>query len=333
MIYYNPIKSSAINHNIISPSTMGLIENPNLPMSNSSNINPIKRKVGRPRNDSKRLLLEKEIDPFEEDELISHRTKSGRIVKLNPDIAKIFQVDQEYVPVTEPVKPIVVIPENPPQPVFQSLPEQPKKPRKISSQFRCPTCKKIYLGKNKMNHHFKLFPDHRPKSADNESALFNHLMMMVRQKRNNRDMANVFFKELSNFVTHCEKLTPKLITNQENHPNTHHQKIDKHAASVLRINPGFYKLNMNVFDKSFKFDNPTEVIQQNEQQQQEQQINEELNESEPEVIEAGHEVIKALDDVPSLDGNEVNLLIRQTCSNELTNLTNISDIVGETEDF
>lgn len=43
----------------------------------------------------------------------------------------------------------------------------------------------------------------------------------------------------------------------------------------------------------------------------------------------GNEVIKALDDVPSLDGNEVNLLIRQT--NELTNLTNISDIVGETE--
>lgn len=312
---------------------MGLVENPNLPQfPSSSNANqtiPMKRKVGRPRNDSKRPMIEKEIDPFEEDELISHRTKSGRIVKLNPDIAKIFQVDPDYVPVVEPIKPVVVIPEIPQQPVFQSLPEQPKKPRKISSQFRCPTCKKIYLGKNKMNHHFKLFPDHRPKSADNESALFNHLMMMVRQKRNNRDMANVFFKELSNFVTHCEKLTPKLITNQENHPNTHHQKIDKHAASVLRINPGFYKLNMNVFDKSFKFDSPIEpTIQQNEPN-----VNEESHESEPEVIETGHEVIKALDDVPSLDGNEVNLLIRQTCTNELTNLTNISDIVGETEDF
>lgn len=318
---------------------MNLIANPAIPQPSisSSMIFPVKRKVGRPRNDSKKLL--QEIDPFEEDELISHRTKSGRIVKLNPDIAKIFKVDSDnpYNPPPEPPQPVIVIPQPriSPQPVFQSLPEQPRKPRKISSQFRCPTCKKVYLGKNKMSQHFKAKPDHRPKSADNESALFNHLMTLVRQKRNNRDMANVFFKELSNFVTICEKLTPKLITNQENHPNTHHQKIDKHAASVLRINPGNYKLNMNVFDKSFKFDSPAEQPNHAQQEHVENHHEEHHHESEPEVevIEAGHEVIKALDDVPSLDGNEVNLLIRQTCTNELTNLTNISDIVGETDDF
>lgn len=182
-----------------------------------------------------------------------------------------------------------------------------------------------------MNHHFKLFPEHRPKASGNESVLFSHLMSMVRQKKKNKDMADVFFKELSNFVQLCEKLTPKLITNKDNHPNTHHHIVDKNAASLLRINPGNYRLNMNVFDKSFKVDNPVEPAHHDEPE------NESINHSdehhddhhELEPVATGNEVIKALDDVPSLDGNEVNLLIRQT--NELTNLTNISDIVGEAE--
>lgn len=299
----------------------------------------VKRKVGRPRNDSKRPI-EKELDPFEDDELISHRTKSGRIVKLNPDIAKIFQIEPDAELALEPQtiihNPIIEV--QPQQQQQQSqlltgLKEPPKKPRKISSEFRCTTCKKIYLGKNKMNHHFKLFPDHRPKSSGNESVLFSHLMSMVRQKKKNKDMADVFFKELSNFVQLCEKLTPKLITNKDNHPNTHHHIVDKNAASLLRINPGNYRLNMNVFDKSFKVDNPTpEPIHHDEEPENESishsdEHHDDHHELEP--VASGKEVIKALDDVPSLDGNEVNLLIRQT--NELTNLTNISDIVGETE--
>ena len=300
---------------------------------------PVKRKVGRPRNDSKRPI-EKESDPFEDDELISHRTKSGRIVKLNPDIAKIFQIDQEVT--LEPQIPSLIthtpIPEIIPQQqepkLLPGLKEPPKKPRKISSEFRCTTCKKIYLGKNKMNHHFKLFPDHRPKASENESALFSHLMTMVRQKKKNKDMADVFFKELSNFVQLCEKLTPKLITNQDN-PNTHHHTIDKNAASLLRINPGNYRLNMNVFDKNFKLDKPIEPIMHEEAENEAIHHSDELNHDdhhhhELEPVVTGNEVIKALDELaPSLDGNEVNLLIRQT--NELTNLTNISDIVGEAE--
>lgn len=293
----------------------------------------VKRKVGRPRNDSKRPI-EKELDPFEDDELISHRTKSGRIVKLNPDIAKIFQIDPDVTPVEAQMIPMlnthIPIPEAiPQQKLLPGLKEPPKKPRKISSEFRCTTCKKIYLGKNKMNHHFKLFPDHRPKASENESALFSHLMTMVRQKKKNKDMADVFFKEISNFVQLCEKLTPKLITNQENLPNTIHHTIDKNAASLLRINPGNYRLNMNVFDKNFKLDNPVEPIL-HEEPDIEGTHHSDDHHHEMEPVVTGNEVIKALDELaPSLDGNEVNLLIRQT--NELTNLTNISDIVGEAE--
>jgi hypothetical protein len=323
----------------MSPSSLGLFQNFSAPSTSQQfqvkapQTIPGKRKVGRPRNDSKRPI-EKEMDPFEDDELVSHRTKSGRIVKLNPDIAKIFQIEPDpEPPVDVPIQKIVItnpVPEVPAQQqepkLLPGLKEPPKKPRKISSEFRCTTCKKIYLGKNKMNHHFKLFPDHRPKASGNESVLYSHLMSIVRQKKKPTAMADVFFKELSNFVQMCEKLTPKLITNKD-HPNTHHHIVDKNAASLLRINPGHYRLNMNVFDKNFKVDNPIEVIPDEEPEHEENLDNSENHddhhEMETELIEAGNEVIKALDDVPSLDGNEVNLLIRQT--NELTNLTNISD--------
>lgn len=299
---------------------------------------PLRRKVGRPRNDSKRPV-EKEIDVFDEDELISHRTKSGRIVKLNPDIAKIFQIEQDvHTPVEPHVQIIKHIPEievnvqPPPVQLLPGLKEPPKKPRKISSEFRCKTCKKIYLGKNKMNHHFKLFPDHRQKAPENESVLFSHLMSLVRQKKRNHDQADVFFKELSNFVQHCEKLTPKLITNKDN-PNTHHHIIDKNAASLLRINPGNYRLNMNVFDKNFKIDSPAIEEIQEEREPETILDNSDNNlddhhDLEPEGIR-NEVMMKVLDDVPSLDGNEVNLLTSLRQTNELTNLTNISDIVGE----
>lgn len=357
VIYYNPFYSKTIHHTIMTPSMLGLVEKPLVVGAPSTSqikneqtapvIAPtvVKRKVGRPRNDSKRPIVEKDVDPFEEDDLISHRTKSGRIVKLNPEIAKIFQSE----PASTFSQPQIQVPTVVQTPATQAqpMPSEPKllpgltepptkKPRKISSEFRCTTCKKIYLGKNKMNNHFKLFPDHRPKTSEAESVLFSHLMTMVRQKRKNKDMADVFFKEISNFVQHCEKLTPRLITNKDNHPNTHHHIVDKNAASLLRINPGNYRLNMNVFDKSFKLDNPVE-----EEPEEPHEIvldssdnhddhHEDIHETAPSLVN-GNEVIKALDaiNVPSLDGNEVNLLIRQT--NELTNLTNISDIVGETE--
>lgn len=333
------------------PSMLGLLESV-APSTSQQTVEtpvkptPVKRKVGRPRNDSKRPI-EKEIDLFEEDDMVSHRTKSGRIVKLNPEIAKIFQSEPPSIAASSQpqaqlpsivhnliveAQPIQVEPK-----LLPGLTEPPKKIRKISSEFRCTSCKKIYLGKNKMKNHFKLFPDHRPKASETESVLFMHLMTMVRQKKKNKDMADVFFKEISNFVQHCEKLTPRLITNKDNHPNTHHHVVDKNAASLLRINPGNYRLNMNVFDKNFKLDNPVEEPPEESEEPEavldssdnhEDQHDDHLQ---PVPLVNGNEVIKALDaiNVPSLDGNEVNLLIRQT--NELTNLTNISDIVGETE--
>jgi hypothetical protein len=91
----------------------------------------------------------------------------------------------------------------------------------------------------------------------------------------------------------------------------------------LRINPGNYRLNMNVFDKDFKFDNPSEPLSHNDEVEDISENHDDHNESQAPNPKPLH-----LDDVPSLDGNEVNLLIRQT--NELTNLTNIS---LETEDF
>lgn len=342
VIYFNPTTSRVINHNVMAPSSLGLTLSASTSSQSSqarpaANV-PVKRKVGRPRNDSKRPI-EKE-EPFEDDEMISHRTKSGRLIKLNPEIAKIFQIDQDTPTpmVVQPVvhQPIVEVPKPEPK-LLPGLKEPPKKPRKISSEFRCKTCKKIYLGKNKMAHHFKLFPDHRPKAPENESVLFSQLMTMVQQKKKNKDMANLFFKEISNFVQLCEKLTPKLITNKDDHPNTHHHIVDKNAASLLRINPGNYRLNMDVFDKNFQIspDKPEKVPEEEHEHElasinSSEEHHDDHHDHHHQAVVSGNEVIKALDDVPSLDGNEVNLLIRQT-PNELTNLTNISDIVGETD--
>lgn len=263
-----------------------------------------------------------------EKELISHRTKYGRVIKINKDVAKILQVENEMMPLDSEINQLPVQPVQKPN-LLPAL-EPPRKQRKISSEFRCTTCKKVYLGRNKMNHHLKLHPDHR--ALSNESNLFSHLLKLVRQKKNNQDMAGLFFKELSNFVQQCEKFTPKLITNKEHLTSVHPYVIDKNSASVLRINPGEYMLNMSVFDKDFKFDsNP---IEHEEHRAIEEEIHS-MNNSETieenhhhELIEANNqEVIKALEDISNdVDGNEVNLLlIRQT--NELTNLTNISDII------
>lgn len=328
-MYYNQNTSKLINFNIVLPSAVGLKSND---MANYDFQEvPMKRKVGRPRNDTKKLYqnstTHQQLVSQMEKELVSHRTKYGRVIKINKDVAKILQVENEMIPLSNEINQLPV--QNVAQkPSLLPAIEPPRKQRKISSEFRCTTCKKVYLGRNKMNHHLKLHPDHR--ALSNESNLFDHLLKLVRQKKTNQDMAGLFFKELSNFVQQCEKFTPKLITNKE-HPNVHPHVIDKNSASVLRINHGEYMLNMSVFDKDFKFDsNP---IEHEEQRAIEEEIS--MNNSETieenhhhELIEAnGHEVIKALDDAQSLDGNEVNLLIRQTQTNELTNLTNISDII------
>ncbi|KAG5683429.1 hypothetical protein PVAND_012710 [Polypedilum vanderplanki] len=329
VIYYNPTNSKVINYKIIEPLDLNLV-NDNGESEGNFNQAPIKkrRKVGRPRNDAKKLNQQQQQpiskSVMEQDEdIINHRTKYGRIIKFTPEVAKMLQVDESRNLITMPetiVQSAQVI--DPQQQQPQQLEQPIRKQRKISSEFRCITCKKVYLGKNKMNHHLKLNPDHR--AFSNESDLFSHLMKLVRQKKTNEAKANVFFKELSSFVQQCEKFTPKLITNKElSDPNVHHHKIDKNAASVLRINPGTYSINMNVFDRNFKFDNPNNLHHQEELP--EHSINNIVHNIEEEVHqENGHnEVMKALD--VSLDGNEVNLLIPQTT--ELTNLTNISDII------
>ncbi|CAO1382104.1 unnamed protein product [Diamesa tonsa] len=324
VVYYNPAQSKRIDYFIPTPESMGLVKSKSLYQETESTSTPkstVKRKVGRPRNIHKRPIEETE-DSIEID-ATARRTKFGRITKLNSNVAKIYEVEQHTNASTEPSsfvsnipqKMILTMPDNlsipQDKPIQNALSEPPKRKRKISSEFRCSTCQKIYLGKNKMNQHYKLNPNHKPIKSECDSVLFTHLMGLVRQKKTNNEMAQFFVKELSMFLEKIQKLTPKLITSNEI-PNSFDQMIDKNAAVLLRINPGEYKLNMNVFDKTFKLDNPIE----------QQQI---TDHQEDTTIHHDDQIKKSLDDVRSLDGTEVNLLIRGT--NELTNLTNISDLV------
>jgi ATP-dependent 26S proteasome regulatory subunit len=126
------------------------------------------------------------------------------------------------------------------------------------------------------------------------------------------------------------------------------QKIDKNAAGLLRINCGEYRLNLNVFDKNFNLD----VVPRNEEDKSEthendleshedenyeyhdKRFHEEHIESSTINLNTSPETVKNMNqneihnlEIPSLDCTEVNNIIRST--QELTNLTNISDIVGD----
>ena len=329
IIFYDLSQLSLINHHCtLSPELLGLSQDKNL-------VPKVKKKVGRPKNEEKRAEERKylQIKPLEMIQLRTvdaFRTKSGRPVKVNQGVdTSIFSPNQflfesKMTSDDEMFKSHIQFSKT--QSKSQeliSLTEPPRKQRKISSQFRCSFCKKIYLGKNKMNHHYKSFPNHRLPQNDHESKLFSHLMSMVREKRSNEEMAAEFFREVSTFVQLCEKLTPKLITNLDSE-NTHQQVIDKNAASLLRINPGNYKINMNVFDKSFKFDSPTQEIDESRGS-----LTDSTTATESEKLSPmSSKPLIIIDDVPSLDGNECSSLLIK--ANELTNLTNIS---LETEDF
>jgi hypothetical protein len=191
VIYYNTSSQQVINHSILSPSNFGLSE-----QTEKLPTVTVKRKVGRPKNDEKRSL-KKDLNSNQGDDVVKHRTKSGRIVKFTPEVAKIFQLEktqpEDFIP-SKTSTPATIsteflnLPLNQNPEIFSpGLIDTPKKQRKISAQFRCVICRKIYLGKNKMNHHYKLYPSHRPQPSDDESSLFSHLMAIVRQKRNNKD--------------------------------------------------------------------------------------------------------------------------------------------------
>lgn len=224
-----------------------------------------KRKVGRPKANLKKKLLEEAEakKALAEKEAFLAQTRCGRKVKVP---TTFFQADPTNIAhssiqrLPEVHQEIVRKQETPDEPKLLCLENvaPPKRPRKISSKFRCGTCKKIYLGKNKMANHFKLNPDHKPPN-DSESILYSHLMTLVHQRSSNETKASFFLKELSNFVEEVHKLVPKLITNQEE--NSLLRNIDKHMASLLRINPGSYRLNMNVFDKNFKNEPKVEVVE------------------------------------------------------------------------
>ena len=175
VVFYNTAQSKRIDYLIPTPESMGLIKSKSLCQETEITSTPksiVKRKVGRPRNILKRPIIE--TDDSVDTDATARRTKFGRITKLNSNVAKIYEVEQHINATAEPSsfvsnipqKMILTLPESlsVPQdkPIQNTLSEPPKRKRKISSEFRCSTCQKIYLGKNKMNQHYKLNPNHKP---------------------------------------------------------------------------------------------------------------------------------------------------------------------------
>lgn len=155
---------------VYTPSNLGLLpQETKKHTQKSTPIVVVKRKVGRPKKDDTRLV-KKDSRLCEKIDVIKHRTKSGRIVKFSTEAAKIFQLDNlqredkmtetsfpaiEDRPLNQGLKILQLQQQKSPK-LLTGLTEPTKKQRRISSQFRCTRCGKVYLGKIKMEKHLEV---------------------------------------------------------------------------------------------------------------------------------------------------------------------------------
>lgn len=115
--------------------------------------------------------------------------------------------------------------------------------RKISAQYRCPKCKKAYLGKTKMMQHIKKYPDHGPlPHSELNFDVWNYLVDIT-QKCPPAQRGIKFCEELTNLLHNVLLLTSALFKKVEHNKN--HVDVDKVLGNAIGLPPGPYKFNEN----------------------------------------------------------------------------------------
>lgn len=113
--------------------------------------------------------------------------------------------------------------------------------RKISAQYRCPKCKKAYLGKTKMMQHIKKYPDHGPlPHSELNFDVWNYLVDIT-QKCPPAQRGIKFCEELTNLLHNVLLLTSALFKKVEQNKN--HVDVDKVLGNAIGLPPGSYKFN------------------------------------------------------------------------------------------
>lgn len=118
-----------------------------------------------------------------------------------------------------------------------------RKKRVISSQYRCPTCKKAYLGKMRMLKHLQKYPDHGdlPENMRQEHMTWKFLIDTA-LKATTGCKAKTFYEELTALVQNARTLAKYLFKVSEGDNSV---KVDPTMAAVLGISPGQYTCNEN----------------------------------------------------------------------------------------
>ncbi|KAJ8916163.1 hypothetical protein NQ315_016302 [Exocentrus adspersus] len=208
-------------------------------------------KRGRPRK--KKL----EQAPAEEPVKTVPRTRSGRAVRfpkyiekafITLDFKKVETDDGSLNSKDEELKTSEFIRfEEDPEEVKKSteIPLMPPKQRrrKISSQYRCPKCQKVYLGKNKMIQHIKKYPDHGPAPHNELNFDVWNYLVDITQKCSPAQRGIKFCEELTNLLHNVLLLTSALFKKPE--PNKNLVDVDKVLGNAIGLPPGSYRFNEN----------------------------------------------------------------------------------------
>lgn len=171
-------------------------------------INGTKR--GRPRKVHKKQVIENiEIEDTSGDEISLKvwRTRSGRMTKPPKHIAEVNLLkpsndsDKEEPMVLEENKNI------------STEIKSNKRKRNISSQYRCTTCKKAYLGRIKMSKHLQLNPTHIAPSINSVSDENNAWLDLIKRLKSvpKNYQPRILFEEFVNFLNKAREIIPSLL--------------------------------------------------------------------------------------------------------------------------
>ncbi|KAK5647041.1 hypothetical protein RI129_005505 [Pyrocoelia pectoralis] len=128
--------------------------------------------------------------------------------------------------------------------------ESHKRKRSISSQFRCPQCKKAYLGNNKMLRHFEKHPDHKP-ASDYYKARYDdtwNYLIDISNKNPAGQRGLKFCQELISLLNNIRVVAKSLFKNPTG-LDKNLFFVDGMLSNVLGIDSGNYVLNESKLHK------------------------------------------------------------------------------------
>nr|XP_023028958.1 uncharacterized protein LOC111517139 [Leptinotarsa decemlineata] len=180
---------------------------------------------------------------------LAHRTRSGRVVKIPKHIVNDFEKletnDNKNTDVKTTEFPKFLEPPTESKPSRVQGLEFHQQRRTIAAQYRCPKCRKAYLGKTKMMQHIQKHPDHGPMPQNEKKANFDvwNFLVDITQKCPQAQRGAKFCEELTNLMHNLLLLTSALFKKVE--LNKNFVEVDKVLGNAIGLKPGPYCFNDN----------------------------------------------------------------------------------------